>query len=601
MLDHITPAITRLCRIISTVTGVDIEIVDANLKRIAGTGIYAHDVGKNIGHAGEIYRSVLTTGNTVYVDNPKEHPLCLQCPNRNNCQELLTLGTPITLGNVTLGIIGLLCFTEDDREKVRERKDLFIEFVQQIADIISNLASNEERSRRVGRMLDLLLQVTDRNSHGIMMLGKNWKISYANEVAEKNFGLADIETLPPLSIQDTGNVVADMKEFEITINGNKHHCFGQLIPLNSPDDAFTQMLLTDPVPRMAEIYSLFAAGLDNSGSLHEIIGTSQVMAKLKKRVCQIAKTSSTVLVTGESGTGKEMFARAIHAESDRKDKPFIAINCGAIPDSLLESELFGYVSGAFTGAAQSGRMGKFELADKGVLFLDEIGSMSLYLQVKLLRAIQERSFTRLGSNRQIKVDVRIIAATNENLLSLIEQKMFRGDLYYRLNVIPLELPPLRDRKEDLPLLADFFLERFCRRFGKPKTRLAPAMMGMLQAYSWPGNIREFENCIEYMVNMSDGSTLFPALLPAKIYEAYVSSAVNSEGPSGILPVGTEAPASPPCLPAPVIPLEKMEKDAIRNALAVYGNTVTGKKRAAEALGIGLATLYRKIGDPAVSN
>lgn len=591
MLHNILSDIARFCRIISTVTGVDIEIVDINLNRVAGTGSYARAVGKSIRHAGNIYRHALKNGTTVYIDNPREHALCINCPNKDSCKESLTLCAPITLGKNILGIIGLICFTQQDKERVCSQKEVFIEFVQQMSDVISISVSNEQRSRKVSHMLDMLLQVTDRNTHGIVIVSRNGAISYANEVARNELSLTEQKDTV-IDVRYTGNSVADMKEYDVQIKGQHHHCFGHLIPLESEDSDFAHVLLIDPVPRLTEMLSLFSPSADSSGSLNGIIGNSRVVTKLKKRVLQIAKTSSSVLITGESGTGKEIFARAIHTESERRDKPFIAINCGAIPDTLLESELFGYVSGAFTGANHSGRMGKFELAHNGILFLDEIGSMSLYLQVKLLRAIQEKNFTRLGSNRQINVDVRIIAATNENLPILIDQKMFRDDLYYRLNVIPLELPPLRQRKEDLPMLAEYFLERYCMRFGKPPARLSTTMLTMLHAYSWPGNIREFENCIEYMVNMHEGGMLSPALLPAKVHDAYVKSAASMSSSSAAL-----ATCSAQLPPRAVTPLIELENKAIRNALSVFGDTAEGKKQAAEALGIGIATLYRKLKQP----
>lgn len=190
------------------------------------------------------------------------------------------------------------------------------------------------------------------------------------------------------------------------------------------------------------------------------------MQKLKKTIKKIASSTSTVLVSGESGTGKELVARAIHNESNRREEPFIAINCAAIPDSLLESELFGYVKGAFTGADPMGKMGKFELANKGTIFLDEIGDMPLSLQTKLLRVLQERKVIRIGSNKQVNIDVRVIAATNKNLIDLIEEDKFREDLYYRLNVIPIEIPPLRERIEDIKLLTDFFIKKYLSLFNK---------------------------------------------------------------------------------------------------------------------------------------
>ena len=237
-----------------------------------------------------------------------------------------------------------------------------------------------------------------------------------------------------------------------------------------------------------------------------IIGDSPQMRKLKAEIGKIARSSSTVLITGESGTGKEMVASAIWNASERKDGRFVAINCAAIPEALLESELFGYVKGAFTGADPNGRIGKFELADKGIIFLDEIGDMPLYLQAKLLRVLQERKIMRIGSNQLIPIDVRIVAATNKNLKQMIREKKFREDLYYRLNVIPLELPPLRERKEDIETLAVFFAKRYARLLKKDFWKIPETVMDRLKSHPWEGNVRELENVMEFMVNMmgSDG-------------------------------------------------------------------------------------------------
>ena len=238
-------------------------------------------------------------------------------------------------------------------------------------------------------------------------------------------------------------------------------------------------------------------------------------------------------------------------------------------------------------------MGKFELANHGVVFLDEVSSMSLHLQVKLLRVLQDRSFTRLGSNRLISVDVRIIAATNEDLQALVAERMFREDLYYRLNVIPIHLPPLRERKKDIPQLGEFFLSRFCTSLGKWPMRLSPAMVEKLQHYPWPGNVREFQNCMEYMVNINPGGDLTCAMLPRKISEAAMAAHHDAQR-SFRFPSGGGSASPPPAQAAPIVPLRELEENAVRQALAVYGDTVEGKKQAAAALGIGVATLYRKL-------
>ncbi len=247
----------------------------------------------------------------------------------------------------------------------------------------------------------------------------------------------------------------------------------------------------------------------------DMIGKSRVMQEIYLLIEKVAGTDSTVLITGESGTGKELAARAIHNLSRRKDKPFVTINCAALPENLLESELFGHTKGAFTGAVAE-KKGMFEVANKGTLFLDEIGEMSPWLQVKLLRALQEKKIRRVGGTEEIPVDVRVIAATNQDLKKRIEEGKFREDLFYRLNVISFEMPPLRKRVEDIPLLVQHFLQKYCQQMGKKMKRLVPEVVGIFEAYPWPGNIRELENVIERIVAIEDRETITTACLPPEM-------------------------------------------------------------------------------------
>jgi len=299
------------------------------------------------------------------------------------------------------------------------------------------------------------------------------------------------------------------------------------------------------------------------------------MMEIKNKITKVAQTDSTVLIRGESGTGKELIARAIHSESDRRDQPFVGINCAAIPNSLIESELFGYAKGAFSGASTSGRMGKFELANKGVLFLDEIGDMPLYLQSKILRILQERVFSRVGSNDSIELDIRVVAATNRNLEEMIRKNEFRRDLFYRLNVIPMNVPPLRERDDDLKLLIDSFLEKYNDLFGRNIKSIDKEAYKSLKKYRWPGNVRELENTIQYLVTLADSSKVIKKFtLPDSIlYE--VEEIVEKIDKHNIKP------------------LKQVEDEHIRKVLELYGDSTEGKKKAAKVLGIGIATLYRK--------
>jgi two-component system nitrogen regulation response regulator NtrX len=247
---------------------------------------------------------------------------------------------------------------------------------------------------------------------------------------------------------------------------------------------------------------------------YEIVGESKAIRMLREQILSAAPSNGRVLIRGESGTGKELIARAIHRHSARRDKPFVVVNCAAIPEELIESELFGHERGAFTGATAQ-RRGKFELADGATIFLDEVGDMSLKTQAKVLRVLQEQTFERVGGSESLTVDVRVIAASNKDLLEEIRRGAFREDLYYRLSVIPFEVPPLRERQEDIPILARYFLQSFCREHGKPEQDLSPEAMQLLVDYHWPGNVRELRNVIERMVIMVAAKTIQPFdLLPS---------------------------------------------------------------------------------------
>lgn len=310
-----------------------------------------------------------------------------------------------------------------------------------------------------------------------------------------------------------------------------------------------------------------------------LIGLSPAMQEVYKLVGKVSMSRATVLIQGESGTGKELIAKAIHANSPRADKPLISVNCGAIPEKLLESELFGYERGAFTGAVGR-KQGLFEVADGGTLFLDEVGELTLPLQVKLLRVLQERTLVRLGGVESIPVDVRIIAATNRDLRERMQKELFREDLYYRLNVVPIKMPPLRERKEDIPLLIRHFLAKFSRETGKEGCYLSPAAVELLHAYDWPGNVRQLENTIERAVVLASG----PAILPEHVQVHMEESSQTIESPSDKQGIRYDD------RPMKDI-IQEVEKEAITRALhREKGNRL----RTAKRLGISRSALLYKM-------
>jgi DNA-binding NtrC family response regulator len=314
--------------------------------------------------------------------------------------------------------------------------------------------------------------------------------------------------------------------------------------------------------RLRTQHRYLIAERDEEFNHYGMVGRSRRMLELMRTADLVAQSKSTVLVTGETGTGKEMVARAIHARSSERDRPMIKVNCAAIPETLLESELFGHVRGAFTGASNN-KKGRFALADGGTIFLDEIGTMSRPLQAKLLRVLQEREFEPLGSERSQKVDVRVIAATNRDLRQMVAEDKFQEDLFYRLNVIPLSIPPLRERREDIPVLVDHFVKKHSQRAGKAIDRMEEGVLARLQAYDWPGNVRELENTIERCVVLAADGTISAAAL--------------------LMP-GSQAPSVTPGLPSLNLRqnIEWTERETVRRALESSDGV---KKDAAELMGI----------------
>ncbi len=373
--------------------------------------------------------------------------------------------------------------------------------------------------------LDRILVMDDeaviRNTLAEMLRRKRYHVSTASTIAEAesllnrdSFDLAFMDVcLPdgngtellermmhdpalahPLVVMITANATV-----ELAVKSMKLGAFDFLVKPFSGDQIAVLLKKAASFNRLVSV-NRYLSNESDEGS--ELIGNSESMMQLKKMVGKVAATEATVLITGENGTGKEMVARELYRLSPRRNEPYIRVNCAAIPDSLIESEFFGHEKGAFTGATQR-REGRFELADKGTILLDEIGEISQNAQVKLLRVLQEREFERVGGTRTISVNVRVIASTNRDLLRAVEQGNFREDLYYRLNIFPLQMPPLRERLDDVPLLANHFLRNLCRKHGLSSPGFTPDAMEMMQGYDWPGNVRELQNVIERSVILTN--------------------------------------------------------------------------------------------------
>ncbi len=572
-LRDIQDTVIQYAEIIVQVINVDVEIVDHEFIRLAGTGFYRNRLNENMASEGFVYQEALESGQTQVIKDPGRNRICISCPKQLVCAEKLEICKPIKLGEETIGVIGLICFFDEQRQRVLDNFDAYLAFLDKIAEFIASKAYEKLEKRRSEQMIALMNQVIDKINSCVIILDREDCISYINHNAIKQLDLSGDCLGRPVSITATGDSILDNEEFSIRIGQQRFLLAGNLFSVDLALEGYAKIIIFREMKTFtSHIYELTKTGA--SIGLDQILGNSSAILELKRQIVKIARSTSTVLIRGESGTGKEMVARAIFHQSDRCDEPFVAINCGAIPDTLLESELFGYVKGAFTGADPKGKIGKFELANKGILFLDEIGDMPLYLQVKMLRVLEEKKITRIGSNNPIDIDIRIIAATHKNLSEMIHEHKFREDLFYRLNVIPIDIPPLRERKADIEILTRFFIAKYTDLFSKHFHQLDPAVLTILQAYDWPGNIRELENSIEFMINMMNSDGLLSCdLLPKSLV-----------GPS------FETPPAP----ASTRPLRELESEAIRAALDRCGTTTLGKRLAAQQLGIGIATLYRKI-------
>ena len=450
--------------------------------------------------------------------------------------------------------------------------------------MVISTASSIEKQMRLQQESNFKEAIMESLSEGVVVLDKNNRITHMNSIATKMFGLSNLEwSLNPFEdlIQKVPGLEKVMpligrsqptndELIQFKANQTWVKCTVTVSTLHAVTVGQKGTVLvfseTDRVNRLVKQIGGAKAHL----TFKDIVGSHPVITKAISTARKVALSSSHVLLTGESGTGKEVFAQAIHNESYRARFPFVAINCAAIPRELMGSELFGYVEGAFTGARRGGNPGKFEFADGGTVFLDEIGEMPLELQAHLLRVIEEKKITRLGGQEVIPVDVRIITATNRNLKDEVAKGNFREDLFYRLNVINIALPPLRQRTSDIILLALNFVRNIGQRLGKSQITIDPEALELMKAYNWPGNVRELQNTLERALNLISGTTVKPEHLSQNITESLSRAFSNNYSGSSI---------------------KEAEINTIINALQKHGGN---RKRAAMELGIARSTLYRKL-------
>ena len=571
----------QIAEAIATVVKIDIEIADHNLIRIAGTGRYHKGVGQSMDRQGYVYQEVLRTGHQFIIETPGQHPLCAPCIARGNCLESYEVVSPINVDGKAVGAIGLICFTDAQAKLVEENQHSYLTFLTKMAETIALKLKEQELLAGLVSSNHYLNSIIDCLDEGLLTADLDGNILHFNQSAQRLFSANLLTPRSNLSALFAAQIVTDIlkvgenvdevveREVHIETKKNRIQMVLRALPIAGEEGVKSIAVILRPFDEISQIVTRLSQ--QNSGyTIEDILGNSEAMCEIRDRAKVVAAGKSTVLIRGESGTGKEMLARAIHNLSPRQQGMFMAINCTAIPEALLESELFGYEEGAFTGARKGGKIGKIELANKGTLFLDEIGDMPLFLQAKILRVLQERQVERIGGITPTPVDVRVIAATHCNLEEMMDKGEFREDLYYRINVIPMNIKPLRDRKEDLAVLCEHFIKFYNQQLNKNVQNLSDGFRQKLREYMWPGNVRELQNILEYAMSLTDDSTLTEEHLSPRLKQSKKYDDLDGFN------------------------LENLERTTILRCLQTSEDSVRGKERAAKALGIGMATLYRKL-------
>ena len=575
ILMNIKHELQHIIEAMHAVTNVDITIVDEALQRIATTVDEEYSLGAKAPIYSAFHKCIMT-GEQYFLEDPKENPICFECENLESCKELVELCIPIKFNGKIIGVIGMCAYDEKARQNLLMNREGFVNFESQLVHIISTILSEKKIMKMLEYSSSELMTLINSLNEGIIIINNNYEIINTNNYANEKLNI-NADNIPDLwsllskklynnfisksFIGEIGPVKLNNTEFVINAN-----------PIMVKDKREGTVLVLSDFNKMKESVIEFSRKKDIV-TFDDIVGESEPLKQARREAIQVADSDASILIFGETGTGKEVFARAIHNLSYRKKEVFMAINCGAIPENLIESELFGYEKGSFTGAKVTGNSGKFEICKDGTLFLDEIGELPFSMQVKLNRALEEKEVIRVGGNTPIKVNPRIISATHSSLTSMVENNLFRDDLYYRLNVVPIHLPPLRERGYDVIILSRYFLNRFNNVYKKQLQGFTAEAEQLLMRYKFPGNIRELRNLIEYAVIFEENSHIGADNLRKKIGTYNAENLKLSE-------------------------LTRLyEKSVINNKIQELGGDLDSKKEAAKQLGISIATLYRKLEMP----
>jgi len=576
-LKEIRETVQHVVSAMSAALGVDVAIVDTDFELVATSKLFLETRGTDINR--DFIRGVYRKG-TLVIPNPGDHELCQGCRYEGNCPETAEILKVIEKGGTRYGVLLMVAYTQSQKERFLNNISELLEFIGEMANLIFDeirLQRSLEKEKITRQHLKATINFMD---NGVITIDRQGLITQINNqaITMLRLGNRHVEQqsldlfLPKQLITQLIEEGRPIRRCEIQTVKPQIHCLLSANPIIVSNKVMGAVLRIEDFRELRQaVYEFSAKYIETT--FGDILGDSDAFLQIKAQASIAAHNDSTVLILGESGTGKELFARAIHTNSRRSAYPFIAINCAAIPETLLESELFGYDEGAFSGARKGGKPGKFEMADGGTIFLDEIGDMPLHMQAKILRILQEKVVERVGGMALISVNVRIIAATNIQLEKHMLEGGFRKDLYYRLNVFPLEIPPLRVRRQDVTILATHFLAKYNAKMERHLESFSSEALEMLISYNWPGNVRELQNAVEYAVNVETGSVIRHRSFPISITRYGAAKKPRHSLSDKV---------------------REYEKRMIREVLESCEDSVEGKKRAAGKLCISLPTLYRKI-------
>ncbi len=591
----------RIAEAIEAVLEIDVTIMNKDLIRIAGTGRYRQGIGEKIERKTAFEYCLLTGEAQIIIKGNGDHPICLECPRRSTCTEKAEICVPILFKKDSVGVIGIIAFESKQKEKIVTNKQIYLNFVQKMASLLeakySEIGMQIENKVLSGRLNAILNTINE----GLIVFTAEGQVLYKNHALGKLFAEMGIDNKqefikkiwrhPVIAKLMSQQVWAEPHEIMVEHHHNKYGLLASLTTMQEKEAK--EIIIT--LQNLKKIEKRIIQAVEKNQvklQFQDIKGISPLFLDVKRLSEQAAIGDSNILILGESGTGKELFARAIHNKSQRREFPFVPLNCGAIPDELLESELFGYEKGAFTGAYTT-KIGKFEVAENGTIFLDEISEMPYRLQVKLLRILQEKEICRIGSNKIRTVNVRVIAATNKDLRRQIERGLFREDLYYRLNVIPISIPPLRKRKKDILYMTEHFVKYYAKMLKKDVTGLSEEAQELFLLYDWPGNVRELQNVIEFAVTFATDTKINSQLIKKRLN---ISQAITPPqiGEEHLPQIFSKEPLS--------LSVQRYEKEIITRHLQhcwdkKYSNVV---KRICEELNISRATFYRKVKELGIS-